>query len=702
MSGIFLMKSTSFVFRRCLAPIGLLMLLVCPVALPAQNAGAEREEYMSWDDFVEEYVYRVSGEEDGTDVPQFPQWLEERHAEPFNLNTADREELLTLPFLGGEQVDSLLAYRCRHRAFQTLGELMFIPSLTYDDRRWLSLFVYAGDTLRPAVGLKEQLLKGRYEVETRWDVPLYRRAGFGIFSSADLQKYPNRAYLGGRVAGVLRYRYRWRDNLAYGLTMQQDAGEPFVSQGGDFLADYQSFYLFYRSSSPRPFSLWLGDYNVHIGQGLLMGHGLFAGKTQLVGAEPKGRTQVRPHTSTDEDRFFRGAAGKLSLGRAGELLLFASYRRLDGRLDGDTVTSFKTDGYHRTAGDWEKRRTVDCLLTGGHVAVRKDNWQVGAGGMMARYSRIVWPPVREYNRYYLRGRNAAGFQLDYLYRGRRWTLAGEGAADRGLHPATSHTLKLDLSYRVALTFQGRYVSPRYVAPFAEAVMEAGRVQNETGLLAGGKFFILPKTETQVYVDVFRFPHTTYRAKGPSDGMDLYIQNTYTPCRRLGLTLRYHYKTKEQNISGFEDMKEYSDTHRLRMQAAYAAGNLSLRLSADVAVAVRQTVSPSVGKMLSGRVSGKFGRRFSVSGFAAVFFTDDYASRLYAYEPQLRYAGGFPAFAYHGMRYCCVGQWKFSSAVEAGLRYGLLHYFNRDFIGSGTQRINSPSQNDISLQLRCFL
>lgn len=249
------MKGTSFVFRRCLAPIGLLMLLVCPVALPAQNAGAEREEYMSWDDFVEEYVYRVSGEEDGTDVPQFPQWLEERHAEPFNLNTADREELLTLPFLGGEQVDSLLAYRCRHRAFQTLGELMFIPSLTYDDRRWLSLFVYAGDTLRPAVGLKEQLLKGRYEVETRWDVPLYRRAGFGIFSSADLQKYPNRAYLGGRVAGVLRYRYRWRDNLAYGLTMQQDAGEPFVSQGGDFLADYQSFYLFYRSSSRRPFSL---------------------------------------------------------------------------------------------------------------------------------------------------------------------------------------------------------------------------------------------------------------------------------------------------------------------------------------------------------------------------------------------------------------------------------------------------------------
>lgn len=37
-----------------------------------------------------------------------------------------------------------------------------------------------------------------------------------------------------------------------------------------------------------------------------------------------------------------------------------------------------------------------------------------------------------------------------------------------------------------------------------------------------------------------------------------------------------------------------------------------------------------------------------------------------------------------------------------MRYGLLHYFNRDSIGSGTQRINSPTQNDISLQLRWVL
>lgn len=695
------MKGTYFFFRRCLASIGFL-LFVYPAELLAQNTGAGGEEYMSWDDFVEEYVPYTSDAEGEEEFSCLPQWLEERHAEPFNLNTVDREELLTLPFLNEEQVDSLLAYRHRHRAFQTLGELMFIPSLTYDDRRWLSLFVYAGDTIRMAAGLKEQLLKGHYEVETRWDVPFYRRAGFGIFSSADLQKYPNRAYLGGRVAGVLRYRYRWRDNLAYGMTLQQDAGEPFTMQGGDFPADYQSFYLFYQTSSLRPFSLWLGDYNVHIGQGLLLGHGLFAGKLQLAGTQPKGRTLVRPHTSTDENRFFRGAAGRLALGRRCELLLFASYRHLDGRLDGDTITSFKTDGYHRTAADWEKRRTVDCLLAGGHVTVRKDSWHVGVGGMMARYSRTVWPPVRDYNRYYLRGRNAAGFQLDYLYRGRRWMLAGEGAADRGLHPATSHTLRLDLSCRVALTFQGRYVSPRYVAPFAETVMEAGRVQNEMGLLAGGKFSILPKTETLAWVDFFRFPRTTYRAKGPSGGMDFYLQNTYIPCRRLGLSLRYHFKTKEQDISGFEDMKEHSGTHRLRMQAAYAVGNLSLRLSADLAVAVRQTAEPSVGKMLSGRASGKFGRRFSVSGFAAVFFTDDYASRLFAYEPQLRYAGGFPAFAYHGVRFCCVGQWKISSAFEAGMRYGLLHYFNRDFIGTGAQRINSPSRNDISLQLRWAL
>ncbi len=91
MFGIFLMKGTSFVFRRCPALIGLL-LLVCPATLSAQNMGMEREEYMSWDDFVEEYVYRVSEEDNEVENPQFPQWLEERYATALSFKKSSASE----------------------------------------------------------------------------------------------------------------------------------------------------------------------------------------------------------------------------------------------------------------------------------------------------------------------------------------------------------------------------------------------------------------------------------------------------------------------------------------------------------------------------------------------------------------------------------------------------------------------------------
>jgi hypothetical protein len=85
-------------------------------------------------------------------------------------------------------------------------------------------------------------------------------------------------------------------------------------------------------------------------------------------------------------------------------------------------------------------------------------------------------------------------------------------------------------------------------------------------------------------------------------------------------------------------------------------------------------------------------------FASVFFTDGFSSRIYAYEPQLRYNGGFPTYAYHGMRVVGQLQWEPCKYISLATRYGLLHYFNRESISSGTQQILSPTQNDLWIQV----
>ena len=91
-------------------------------------------------------------------------------------------------------------------------------------------------------------------------------------------------------------------------------------------------------------------------------------------------------------------------------------------------------------------------------------------------------------------------------------------------------------------------------------------------------------------------------------------------------------------------------------------------------------------------------RFSFRAFAACFFTDDYESALYAYEPQLVHVASFPVFAYHGVRGAAVLDWRVSPRLTAGLRWRGARDFDRSSISTGPDRIASPWKNDLSVQL----
>jgi len=675
-----------------------LVWLLLPLRAAAQGIPVLREEFMTWEDFVEEYMGGTPDDGDaGQRRTESLRTLEERHAAPLNLNTARREELLELPFLSETQADSILAYRERKKAFASLGELLFIGNLSHADRRRLSLFTFAGDTLPGTpVATGRLFTDGHHELETRLDIPLYRRAGNKPYSREELLANPNRVYLGNGLAHTLRYRYRRGQDVAYGLTLQKDAGEPF-GRNGNYPYDYVSLFVYYRALSGK-FEMLLGDYNFRMGQGLLFGHDFFGGKQALVEAPPRSRTSIRKHTSTEENDFFRGGAATLRRGHWA-FTLFASARRLDGTRQGDTLTAFKTDGLHRTARELERRRAIGCYTAGGHLGMERGRWRIGAGGFYTAYTKTVWPPPCTHNRYYLRGDKAAGFSLDYTWRNRRWQMQGEAAFDRRLHMATTHTVRLACSDRFAWTLQGRLFSPRFVSPFGDAVQENPRTANEYGLLLGLKAAPLRKVEATAYADYFYFPRARFRASGPSHGAECFVQMRYMPRRPLWVGLQYRFKTKQQDITGHADQMEYSQAHRLRLHAAYVSGQTAIRLCADATAAVRQTTAPSYGWMLSARARQRLGKRFAASAFGGVFFTDDYASRIYAYEPQLRYAAGFPVFAYHGMRLVGVCDWEIIPGLHLAARYGLLKYFNRSHIGEGTQLIASSAKSDLSVQLR---
>lgn len=654
--------------------------------------------YMSWDDFAAEYAEARSDEEGESDetLTRSLDLLEQFHAAPLNLNTASRDELLTLPILTEAQADSILLYRSQRRLFLSLGELQLVSGLTYNDRRRLSLFVYAGDTLRTAPTLKQQLLKGRHELSFRVDQPLYRRTALKEHTVEELEENPNAVYLGYNIAHTLRYRYTYGRTTAYGLTLQNDVGEPF-GERGNYPYDYASAYFFHTTRSGR-LSYWLGDYDVNAAQGLLIGNSFMANRLGLVSGLPIHRTTVRPHTSNDETDYLRGGVVRLNAG-AWAFTAFASWRERDGRMEGDTLRSFLTTGLHRTERELSRRRVVGQLTAGLHVDYRHEALTLGATLLYDHYNKLVEPELRAYNRYYLRGQTAAGASVDYSYRSRRFEVQGELAADRNLHLATSHAVRYTASSSTALTLQLRHFSPRYVAPHAETLSQGSYVQNETGLLLGATSRLTSRLEAAAYADFFVHHRPTYRAsRGASKGMEATAKLRYTFDAPFSLSLKYKFKTRQQDVTGYKGTLQYLGFHRCNLTATYApSSRLSVNLGLAGSLYATQTSDSDTGWMVSTRTTYAPTSAWTFSLFAATFFTDSYAARLYAYEPQLRYGGAFPSFAYHGLRTVLLTTYKpFAGRLHISLRYSLLHYFNRSTISSGTQLIDSSSQNDLSV------
>lgn len=670
----------------------------------ALHAQLRETPALTWEDFVQEYVCEEEASGESPYTEEQLQWLEGLAQNPLQLNRATRADLLSLAFLSEEQADSILSYRRAKRGFASLGELQLVRGMDYFTRRYLSLFLRCDSAALPRPELlarreAERRLapkfgKGRHEVETRLDVPLYRRKGHRTPESPT----PSNYYAGNALHHVVRYRYAYRREVAYGLTVEKDAGEP-VGKQGFYPYDYLSAYVMARPLQ-RPWSFVIGDFEVRGGRGLLFGNRFFSGREALLRQPPRPVTGFRPHTSTDEARFFRGGAAAYRF-KAFDFMAFASYRKLDARFEEgtDTVRTLLQTGLHRTVAEVERRRNVGNVTTGIHAGYNRPGGGCSLDAYVAHYDCLVWPEESFYNAAYFRGQTAAGASVSYYYRFRRLNVQGEVAVDRRLHAATEHLVGFSFSPRLSLNAQVRHFSPRYVSLYGDALQQGSRPSNEQGVALGVRYLPRQDWELSGYADFFRFPKPTYHSLLPgAKGMETSLQSQWRFSGAWQFGVRYRLKTRQRTITGHE-LLEYRYTHKLRLSALWSQPAFTLRMQADAVYASRQTGARSWGWMASLRSDWKPTRRCRLKAFAGLFFTDDYDSAIYAYEPQLLRAGGFPSFAYHGVRAVLLNQWQVFPSLQLGVRASSTCYFNRTSISSGPAQIPSAWKNDLSVQLR---
>ena len=634
---------------------------------------------------------------DDTTIENMFQELTMLEGNPMNLNRVSREQLEQFPLINYEQAAHIADFLDKNRPVYTVYELRNVSYLDFNTVKLILPFFFVGEAEEEQLSVQEILNRGRHEVQSRFDKTFQRRAGYGDFSDSVLQRYPNRKYRGEDFYTSVKYAFTYRDRVQFGLVGEKDPGEPFLRKNYPAGYDHYGFHLIIRELGKLK-TLAVGDYRLSFGQGLLLNNDFSLSKSWGTNTVIRRTQEPKRHFSTAESGYFRGVAAVFQMGNV-TVTSFYSNKRFDANLSGDgQITSFKTDGYHRTSLEIEKKNNSREQVTGVNINYRNEQLQLGVSGIYHAYNRMYCPVVREYNYYSLRDSSHINASMDYAYRLNRLMLAGETAIARNGATATTHMVQYSPSGLFSLSALYRHFPISYNAMHAQAFSEGSRVENENGLYIGATFNPLRKISATTYIDLFRFPWPKSQVDKPSAGFDFYFLGTYAVNQNANFELRYKIKQKEQN-AGYPDENSRTvlphSTQKIRLRYNHVLkSGWDFRTTFDAAFFRQKYFPQEKGFMLSQHAGYRGSEKIRGDLFAGFFKSDSYDSRLYSYERNILTTFYMPSFYGKGLRLAVTGRYTITPRLSFSTKIGHTRYFDRKTIGSGTEQISGNRRTDL--------
>lgn len=681
--------------------IGLTLIVGLLLAFPTSAAA----QFLSWDDFLEQLYMEAEEQGAVSAIENLYDELQYHHANPININQADSIELQRLGFLTEKQIKGIHHYIYRYGQLHGIGELMLIPELDYHTRQMLSYFIYFGEAAKREGTddtWQRMLTKGRSELSSRLDIPLYNRAGYAPRTQSQLDASPSRYYTGNALYHNIRYVYRYDTKFSWGFSTEKDAGEPLFPKATP-LPDHLSGYIQLGDMGILK-NLVIGNYRLQFGQGLILNTDFALGKNMALQGLGRQTTPIKPHRSTSEAAYYTGAAATIAWD-TWQLTTFASYRKLDATLDGAAISTLKTDGYHRTPLELARRGNTRSNLFGAHLGYATHGFHLGATAIYQSFNRLFAQHTEGYKRYAPQGHTFYNASIDYAWHHHRLSIIGETAIDKKGSIATINTLRLKATDRLYLTLLQRHYAHDYWALESKSYSSSSDICNERGLYLGADWQPHRRFQLTAYADAYHFPYLRYRVSAPSYGSDGAITARYST-NSSNLLLRYRYRLKQRDATeGFylpEGGLVNEWTHRLRLQ--WDSSPLpTLTYQAQIEGCLAQCETQSSGFLFGINASYKPATKTHELRLSSglTYFHADYAARLYGYERGLLYAYNYQSFYGTGLRYYLLLQYNHKRMPQLILtgKLGASYYFDRTTIGSGASLIEANHREDLQLQVR---
>lgn len=639
-----------------------------------------------------------------TEDDSYLQQLEYFRKNPVDLNTADVNELKELRILTDLQIESLVSYRRLLGKLISIYELQAVPAWDIITIKKLLPFITVTTNVTLTEQLSSRFKDGEHSLLFRLSQVLEKAKGFNNASIGT-------RYLGSPQRLFFRYRYSYKNLLQYGVVADKDAGEQFFKGAQRKGFDFYSFHLFARKMGLIQ-SLAIGDFTVNMGQGLIQWQSLAFKKSADVLGVKRQSPVLRPYNSAGEFYFHRGAGITIKKGRV-EATAFASIRKISANFAADTVnnedfvSSLLNSGYHRTAGENDDRNKLTQTSFGGNALYRGNRWYIGLNTVYYQFSRPLQKRDEPYNLYAVNGKSWYNFSVDYSYTYKNLHFFGEAAVAKNSGKAFVNGLLVSVDPRVDISFVQRTIAAPFQAVYGNAFTENAYPTNETGFFSGISIRPANGWKLDAYADIFKFPWLKYLVDAPSRGTDFLAQLSYTPNRYFEIYTRFRNESKQTNQTG-----NISTTNFLvnlprqswRTQFSYKLNNmLSLRNRVEALWYDKRGNNRETGFIIySDIIYRPILRPFSGILRLQYFETDDYNSRIYAYENDLLYSFSIPAFFDKGYRYYLLINYELGKKLSFWLRFAQTIYPGKQSVGSGLDEINGDRKTELKAQIRWIL
>ncbi len=290
---------------------------------------------------------------------------------------------------------------------------------------------------------------------------------------------------------------------------------------------------------------------------------------------------------------------------------------------------------------------------------------------------------------------------NFNYNWQNFTFFGEGARSRsgGLGVVTG--VLAGLSDKIDFSMLFRHYDRDFHSFYGLAFSEGSRNINETGLYWGIKYKPNRRWILTAYYDKFRFPWLRFRSDAPSDGYEFLGQLMHKPTRRVSMYARYRQESRERNVR--------DEGQNMSLVLPYVRRNylFNFDFKADKVFTLRSRVQFSTFEHNSKTTQGyaiiqdayfDWGK-FRFSTRFALFDTDDFENRQYAYEKDVLYVFLIPALNGRGFRNYYLVQFKPHKRIDVWVKYAYTKFRDRNQISTGLETIEGDLRSDLRIQLR---